>query len=101
MYRLHLSKKQGDEIKVSSFSNSLDLALYLETIFVRKAYQKLDVWLFSFDDEIIVTQNKEMILELINNNVRGDLYLFVYNSFEEAYKTALDMRETNEKCYKN
>lgn len=64
------------------------------------------VYLFCFDDEIIVTENF-MLIELVYNNFDHDLdenqiieiHLQEYHSYEAAYEVALMMKEVNALCY--
>jgi len=58
------------------------------------------------DDEIIVTSSKLSVmnqleyLQRINCNESVEIvFIFEYNSYEDAYKGALDMKEHSELCY--
>ena len=55
-----------------------------------------------YSKEVYVESDPSVISMLIKNNLDYNncaLHLFEYFSFEEAYKTALDMREGNHLCY--
>ena len=53
-------------------------------------------------EEIRITQHNSQVIKLIGNarNWEGyDIFIEEYESFEEAYKVALNMREPNPLCY--
>jgi len=55
-----------------------------------------------YSKEVYVESDPSVISMLIKNNLDYSncaLHLFEYFSFEDAYKTALDMREGNYLCY--
>jgi hypothetical protein len=59
-------------------------------------------------DEILVTESLPMMRDFVeswdNNYDEGgtnSFYLQEYDSYEDAYKVALDMREPNRLCYNN
>jgi hypothetical protein len=62
------------------------------------------VYLLALDDEILVTDNGLLISSIFEHNYMNlydanEINLHEYGSYEEAYKIALMMKETNHLCY--
>jgi hypothetical protein len=64
------------------------------------------VFLLAIGDEIFIDNVTDNIFNLVSNGgtilsylLPTDVHLFVFNSYEEAYKVALDMKEPNPLCY--
>jgi hypothetical protein len=65
------------------------------------------VYLVCIEDEIIITENRNFVVELFENHFNSvypyygkkTIHIHEYYSFEDAYSVALDMREINPKCY--
>lgn len=76
-----------------------------------KQYKKLDmksVYLLALCGEIYISDNVDALYRILSapystafSPIRedGDIHLFEFESFEEAYKCALGMREPNPLCY--
>ncbi len=97
MINLHLAIYDGD-IPIIKFANKEDLIEYIYEL------QKFDcVWLFatnSENSEILITENILFLLLIIKvSSIEGDVFLQEYQSYEDAYSVALDMKESNPKCY--
>ena len=121
-YTLHYAKLDlnGENIQVHKFDNKLDLSLFVEKIVLPSTLHSDKVFLAAFpDDEIIISENEFFINELFNSEsiflnkfITGieqknaetiyfeqDFHLQEYLSYEEAYKSALEMKEPNPLCY--
>jgi hypothetical protein len=65
------------------------------------------VYLVCIEDEVFVTERGIFVYELFENSLRsvwayyeGDAcHIHEYSSYEEAYKVALDLKETSPLCY--
>ena len=67
------------------------------------------VWLASDEndkDEILITENLETLINAVKNGLFNLLwnspqvfYVQQYDTYEDAYRVALDMRAVNPKCY--
>ena len=51
------------------------------------------------DGEIFITEQLITGVEFLNNIIEDVIYIQQYDSYEDAYSVALNMREPNEKCY--
>lgn len=97
MITLNLAIYKGD-VKVIEFSNQIDLSEYV------KELNRFDcIWLAAEDQvfgEILVTENLQTVINHFKLwNSPQNFYLQQYQTYEDAYKVALDMRESNPKCY--
>ena len=103
MIKLNLAIYEGN-IQVIDFNSKYELT---EFILVIKQSNFNCVWLAtddSSDGELIVTENIDTIIHYINNDlfdIKKEIHLHEYQSYEDAYYVALDMREPNPKCYPN
>jgi len=65
------------------------------------------VFLVAIQEEVFITDNAALVVELFENTLNAaypyfegdEIFIQEYNSFEEAYKVALDMKETSPLCY--
>lgn len=61
------------------------------------------VWLIANGDEpsgeIFITEQLIMGVEFLKPIIEDVVYIQQYNTYEDAYSVALNMRETSEKCY--
>jgi len=111
MITLHLGIYEG-EVQRITFNSKKDLLDYLHDI---KKSNFECIWLCSGEgdigyDEILITESIDTVELAINGlvfslfedeleNKNFDLHLHEYQTYEDAYKVALDMREPNPKCY--
>ena len=99
MITLDLSQKKGCSI-VLKFKN---IEMLKEDISYKCDNKK--VWLITpskADSEIIVTKDFKVVLNTFSSapfKNEPSFYLMAFESFEKAYKVALDMREPYELCY--
>jgi len=100
MITIHLAIYEGD-VKELNFENKKDLIDYVK--------QLIDfdcIWLATNGDqenpifqEIVITENIFEIINFIKRIESDVLFIQEYQSYEDAYAVALDMREPNQKCY--
>jgi hypothetical protein len=103
-YKLHYApiKLDGD-IPCYEFKNYRSMIDFID----KKTYgrNRSVVWILAKNDfeDVIVTQNAYFLQEVIGTlplwQTIGDYFLQEYDSFESAYKVALDMMEPYELCY--
>lgn len=103
MITLYLGVGTGD-VGRFELNSTLELMDYLEQF-----KQHGRVWLCSGkspNTEIVITESIDTIQQAIahdNWNIslvkNSELHIHEYESYEDAYKVALDMREGNKKCY--
>ena len=101
-FNLHLAIGKGDVHKIN-FTEINELIEYVYDIY---GYDFDCIWLLAFigcRDEVIVSEDINIIGGLIEDNTTwikdNNIYLYQYQSYEDAYKVALMIRETNPKCY--
>jgi len=99
MINLHLAIYDGD-IPSIPFIKKEDLIDYIYEL------QRFDcVWLFATKDgdaEIIITESIDFLISIIKIIQLGkNVFLQEYQSYEDAYSVALDMKLVNPKCYNN
>lgn len=103
MINLNLGIYDGD-VAVIKFNNQTDLCDYLQEL------ERFDcIWLATKDcekGEILITENLQTLISAVENshfnllwNTPQDFFVQEYQTYEDAYRIALDMRETNPKCY--
>ena len=103
MINLNLAIYQGD-IAIIKFHTTNHLCEYLEEL------NSFDcIWLATENGEkgeILITENLQTLINAVKNshfdllwNSPQNFYLQEYQTYEDAYKVALDMREANPKCY--
>lgn len=107
-YKLHYAKKElNGDIPCYKFKTQLSLYNYIIGLLGRDS---TTVYLLSIDDEVIVTENLALILDILGNDVvsiammedeKGacNVFLQEYYSYEEAYQVALGMKEVSALCY--
>ena len=103
MIHLNLAIYDG-EIQVIKFILQKDLIEYLQEL------KRFDcIWLAADDGEkgeVLITENLDTLINAIKAghfnliwNSPTNFYVQEYQTYEDAYKVALDMREGNPKCY--
>jgi hypothetical protein len=104
MITLHFSKINSDEIKQSTFTKKSELisALSLKDHVVYLVY--MERLKDGNDGEVFVSDNDDSIYLVLDGFLREiepdcDISVHEYESYEEAYKVALDIKEVNELCY--
>ena len=121
-YKLHYAPLDlnGQDIQELNFTSKTDMALFVQSIVLPIKLHADRVYLCAFpEDEIIVTEDGFFVLSLFEKDCKyldkfftglvkenGELvdfpneyFLQEYETYEEAYKVALDMREPNPLCY--
>lgn len=100
MITIHLAIYEGD-IKELNFETKIDLIDYVKDLIDFNC-----IWLATNGDqenpifqEIVITENIFEIINFIQRIESEVLFIQEYQSYEDAYAVALDMRETNPKCY--
>jgi hypothetical protein len=103
MRYLHLGIFEGD-VNVFEFNDLDQMCDYLHEL---KSFDC--IWLatnHSEIGEIVVTENLQKLIRLLkigyfdlNSNNNEVFHVQEYQTYEDAYKVALDMREGNPKCY--
>ena len=103
MINLNLAIYEGD-VKKIEFHTKENLCDYLKEL---KRFNC--IWLATKSDlfgEILITENVDFIINSIKNDMiklhlQKPVNFFVqeYQTYEDAYKVALDMREPNPNCY--
>lgn len=103
MVHLNLAIYEG-EIEIIKFITLTELCEYLQEL------ERFDcIWLAAEDGEkgeILITENVQTLINAVKNshfnllwNSPQNFFVQEYQSYEDAYKVALDMRETNPRCY--
>jgi hypothetical protein len=103
MIHLHLGIYDGD-VDVIKFFTQSDLCDYLKELACIDC-----IWLASDGNEkaeILITENLQTLIDSVKNNYFNlhwnspqVFHVHEYQTYEDAYKVALDMREGNPKCY--
>jgi hypothetical protein len=99
MIELHLAIYDGDVLRIK-FNNKNELLDYLKEL---KSFDC--IWLVTDDcefGEILITQNLDTVINCFKKNmfsILDKLFVQEYQTYEDAYKVALGMRESNPKCY--
>jgi hypothetical protein len=77
--------------KIESLIDFVDEKTYLS---------KPKVYLLAFGDKIIIDKSSIYLQKILQQSAGyREFHFHEYPSFEDAYKVALDMRETDELCY--
>lgn len=108
IYKLHYAEKEliGD-INPIKFKTNLSIYNYVINLIGK---DENTVYLLAIDDEVIVTENLALIMEIMSSNVSSiglmedekgicNVFLQEYESYEDAYSVALSMKETSPMCY--
>ncbi len=121
-YKLHYAPLDlnGQDIKELSFNSKTDMALFVRSIVLPAKLHADRVYLCAFpEDEIIVSEDEFFVLSLFEKdchyldrfftgvkvengdviNFPNEYFLQEYSSYEDAYKSALEMKEPNPLCY--
>lgn len=107
MIHLSLAIDEGDAVLLK-FVTVHELMEYVKEL---KSFDS--IWVATTDDpkgEILITENINILVDSIkrghfdffrktNQASKKFFYIQQYNTYEDAYKVALDMREGNPKCY--
>jgi septum formation inhibitor-activating ATPase MinD len=103
MIKLNLAIYDG-AVEVINFNTQNELCEYLQEL---KMFDC--IWLATDDGEngeILITENLQTLINAVKNshfNLLCDspqnFFVQEYQTYEDAYKVALDMRETNPRCY--
>lgn len=99
----YAEKNLEGDIPQKIFETNFDLNQYV----LEKTKEKTNtVFLVSYDDEEFLTDSFKVLFQFLNTmfmNVKSctsyQVFVFEFGSYEEAYKVALDMKETNPLCY--
>jgi len=103
MIHLNLGIYSG-EVDVIKFFTIHELCEFLEEL------HRFDcVWLATDDvknKEILITENLQILISAVKSgffnllwNSPTNFFVHEYQTYEDAYRVALDMREGNKKCY--
>ena len=103
MIHLNLGIYSGD-IKLYKFNTQTELCEFL------KELSRFDcIWLAADDSEkgeVLITENLQTLISAIEHshfnllwNSPQNFYVQEYQTYEDAYKVALNMRESNSRCY--
>lgn len=108
MITLHLGIGEGEVLEIS-FNNKIEIIDYINEIKERFFNR---VWLLANGDEfgnIFITEKIELIILIIDLGIVDfngcidldcfNIHLHEYQSYEDAYKVATDMREGNPLAY--
>lgn len=108
---LHYAKLdlQDDDIPCYEFTSIEEVRSFITSIVYPLKMVNEKVYVIAIQDEVIVTENGLLIEELFNGNLNSaypffeneDIFIQEYPSYEDAYKVALDMKETSSLCYNN
>jgi hypothetical protein len=105
-YKLHYAELNlQDDISCFEFESKHKLIDYVSSIYNNIYLMYLDkVCLVAISDHLIVVNSLGCILKFINDELNyidfdENVYLQEYDSYEEAYKVALSMKEDNPLCY--
>ena len=103
MIKLHLAIYEGD-IQEIDFITQEDLCDYIRELEMFNC-----IWLATNDcekGEILITENIETLINAVKNshfnllwNSPQNFHIQEYQTYQDAYAVALDMREPNPKCY--
>lgn len=108
--KVHYAKLnlQGD-IPCYEFQGIEDLRTFVNGIIDQHSGFKAEnmVYLIAIQDDVFVTENLQLVQELFDGNLNSaypfyegeDVFIHEYQSYEEAYKVALDMKEDSPLCY--
>ena len=103
MIHLNLGIYNGD-IDVIPFNTQAELCEYLKELDMFDC-----IWLATEEGEkgeILITENLQTLISAVENshfnllwNSPQNFHVQEYQTYEDAYKVALDMRETSPRCY--
>jgi len=103
MIHLNLAIYDGD-IQIIKFHTQKELCEYLKEL---ESFNC--IWLATEDcekGEILITENLKTLISAVKNcyfnllwNSPQNFFVQEYQTYEDAYKVALDMREGNPRCY--
>ena len=95
-----------EDIKCFEFKSIESIRNFISDIVYGDKEDKV-VYLLVIQDDVFVTENKQLVCELFDGNLNsaypfyeGDnIFIQEYESFEEAYEVALTIKETSKLCY--
>ena len=104
MYTIYYAEITKPEIKELFFNSGKDIISFVMNM---TAYSRELVWLVSIENEIFISDNHAMVQNLFDTHYNAaypyfensKIYIQEYQSFEDAYSVALNMRETSPLCY--
>lgn len=113
MYEIHHAPKELDgNIPVVQFTHYFNFVGYLE--YIAGEDTGTTVYIFTYDhpeeenkykiSEVFVTSDFSTIISIVKAGIcrldqKRKFFLFEYESYEEAYKTALDLKELSPLCW--
>jgi hypothetical protein len=109
-FKLHYAELElQDDIPCFEFDSKYKMLDYISNIYKNNHFTTLNkVCLVAIWDDLIVVDSVSRIIEFVNNGVDNHLslelqevFLQEYDSYEEAYKVALNMKEDSPLCYSN
>jgi hypothetical protein len=114
--KLHYAElgKENEDVKEIVFSSSRKRFSFIADKIINRNLEKKIVFLIAIEKDYLEPPHKDPsgdsiyvftlyrdidFLKTHENGQWKDIFLFEYNSYEKAYKAALDMREPNPLCY--
>ena len=101
-YTLHhaLTVDMGEDVKVQKFKTQEGLKKFIASI-----QDDGSIWLLGAESqysELYISENLRVIRYCLNDLIKTSIVLFIhrYETFEDAYKIALAMKEGHHRCYK-
>ena len=101
---IELNYFEHEKLEVFKFYTTVELVEHLSKLRLKK-----HVWLATENGEkgeIIITESIDTLIRAVNScvfnllwNSPQPFFLQQYDSYEDAYAVALDMREGNPRCY--
>ena len=111
-YKLHYAKLNStSDISCLEFNSKYQLLEHVESLYKKHWLTSLNfVCLVEVDKELIVVSSMKRILDFINNELWDneflsndmfgfDVSIHEYNSYQDAYKAAILLKEESELCY--
>ena len=110
IYKIHYANLnlQGD-IPCLEFTSIEEVRSFIISIVYPLKMVNERVYVIAIEDEVIVTEDVLLVQRLFDDNFDSVyplhecdvIFIQEYLSYEEAYKVALDMKETSPLCYSN
>lgn len=103
-YKIHYGRLPlMSEIECLEFKSISDVRIFVNNI----ATNIPKVYLIGIQDEVFVTENIALVIELFDGDFSSaypfyegeDIFIQEYESYEDAYAVALNMKETSPLCY--
>jgi hypothetical protein len=105
-YKIHYAaKKIHGNIPCLEFKTIEDIRSFIFNLTVPLTDDT--VYLVSINEEILITENIAFLIEIFDGKLNSiypffegeEIFIQEYNSYESAYKSALEMKEQNKLCY--